>query len=57
MFFEEIGKIHFNSLSSREKCSKNGKKRTMFTNCKIEKKRKRKRKHRLRGIYVCTLNK
>jgi hypothetical protein len=57
VFFEEIAKIRFNSVSLRKKCSKNRKKSRKLTNRKIEKKRKRKRKYWYRGIYVCTLNK
>jgi len=37
IFFEEIGKIRFNSVNLRKKCSKYGKKSTKFTNHKIEK--------------------
>jgi hypothetical protein len=37
-FLKEIGKIRFNSVNSRKKCSKYGKKSTNFTNHKIEKK-------------------
>jgi hypothetical protein len=53
-FFEEIGKIRFNSVNSRKNAQR-WKKLTNFTNHKKEKKRKEKNWYR--GIYVCTLNK
>jgi hypothetical protein len=40
IFLKKIGKIRFNSLSSREKCSKNGKNGQCLQTAKLRKKEK-----------------
>jgi hypothetical protein len=54
IFFEEIGKIRFNSLSSREKCSKNGKNGQCLQTAKLRKKEKEK-ENTGTEIYMCAL--
>jgi hypothetical protein len=51
-FFEEIGKIRFNSVNSRKNAQR-WKKLTNFTNHKIEKKKEKKKTGT--EVYMCAL--
>jgi len=55
-FLEEIGKIRFNSLSSREKCSKNGKNWQCLQTAKLRKKEKEK-ENAGTEVYICVHSK
>jgi hypothetical protein len=54
--FEEIGKIHFNSMNLRKKCSKNGKNGQSLQPAKLRKKEKEKEKENTgTEVYMCAL--